>query len=329
MISRRTLGGGSLAAVPLAAGPLAFVGSAKAQDFPRRTIQLIVAASAGGPTDIAARILASILEKNIGQSVVVVNKPGAGSQLGTTELARARPDGYTIGFITMPGLNTMVLDLDRKAAFTLDSFTLIINQVLDPGVIWVKADSPIKTLAELAAMGKKEPNKLSACTTGILSDDHLAVMMLEEAADAKYRVVHFDGASQQFIAILGGHVDVAFDNVGSVRKRVMSGEVRALAVMDKQRSKLMPDTPTTTELGFPTVISSSTRGIAVPKGVPPAILASLEASLRKAMEDPEHLRKMADVGLEVRIMTGKEYADYFAAQHVQATKYVEWAKKSQ
>jgi tripartite-type tricarboxylate transporter receptor subunit TctC len=141
--------------------------------------------------------------------------------------------------------------------------------------------------------------------------------------------VHFDGASQQFTAILGGHVDVAFDNVGSVRKRAMSGEVRVLAVMDKERSKLMPDTPTTTELGFPTVISSSTRGIAAPKGTPPAVLKYLEAALKKAMEHPDHIQKMADVGLEVRIMTGKEYADYFAAQHAQATKYVEWAKKTQ
>ena len=338
MISRRTLIGTSLAA-----GPIVFAGAAPAQaqapaqapapaqpqGFPRRSIQLIVPAPAGGPTDIGARVLASIMEKDIGQPVVVVNKPGAGAQLGATELARARPDGYTIGYFTMPGLNTMVLDPERKAAFTLDSFALIINQVLDPGVIWVRADSPFKTLADLVAAVKKEPNKFSACTTGILSDDHLAIMMLEEAANIKFRVVHFDGASQQFTAILGGHVDVAFDNVGSVRKRAMSGEVRVLAVMDPQRSKLMPDSPTTKELGFPTVNSNSTRGIAAPKGVPPAILTYLEAALKKAMESPEHLRKMEDVGLEVRIMTGKTLADYFAAQHAQAIKYVEWAKKSQ
>lgn len=328
MISRRTLIG-----TGLAAGPVVFAGSApapaQAQAYPRRSIQLIVPANAGGPTDIGARILASIMEKDIGQPVVVVNKPGAGAQLGTTELARARPDGYTIGYITMPGLNTMVLDTERKAAFTLDSFALVINQVLDPGAIWVRADSPFKTLADLVAAAKKEPNKLSACTTGILSDDHLAIMMLEEAANVKFRVVHFDGAAQQFTAILGGHVDVAFDNVGSVRKRAMSGEVRVLAVMDPQRSKLMPNSPTTTELGFPTVNSNSTRGIAAPKGVPPEILSYLEAALKKAMENSEHMRKMEEVGLEVRILTGKAFADYFAVQHTKAIKYVEWAKKYQ
>lgn len=323
MLSRRSLIG-----TGLAASPLLSAGLAQAQDFPKRSIQLIVPATAGGPTDIGARIVASIMEKDIGVSVVVVNKPGAGAQLGTHELSKSRPDGYTIGYITMPGLNTMVLDTERKATFTLDSFTLIINQVLDPGVIWVRADSPLKSLADLVAAAKKDPGKLSACTTGILSDDHLAIMMLEETSNTKFRVVHFDGASQQFTAILGGHVDVAFDNVGSVRKRAMSGEVRVLAVMDKERSKLMPDSPTTVELGFPTVKSNSTRGIAAPKGVPPAILAYLEAALKKAMETPEHMRKMAEVGLEVRIMTGKVFADYFAVQHAQAIKYVEWAKKA-
>jgi tripartite-type tricarboxylate transporter receptor subunit TctC len=324
MISRRALIG-----TGLTAATLPFANAARAQDFPRRPIQLIVPANAGGPTDIGARILGSILEKDIGQSVVIVNKPGAGSQLGVTEIARARPDGYTLGFINMPGTNTLILDPERKAAFTVDSFSFIINQVFDPGVIWVKADSPYKTLGELVAAAKKDLNKLSACTTGILSDDHLAVLMLEEASGARFRVVHFDGAAQQFTAILGSHVDTAFDNVGSVRKRALSGEVRVLAVMDKDRSKLMPDVPTTVEQGFPTVVSSSTRGIAGPNGIPPAILSYLEGALKKAMENPEHIQKLTDAGLEVRIISGKGYKDYFLAQHAIAEKYIAWSKKMQ
>ncbi|MGE0223200.1 MAG: Bug family tripartite tricarboxylate transporter substrate binding protein [Acetobacteraceae bacterium] len=323
MISRRTLIGTGLAATLPAAGP------ALAQNYPRRPIQVIVSANAGGPTDVGARILASIMEKDIGQSVVVVNKPGAGAQLGLTELARSRPDGYTIGIVHMPGTNTIILDPDRKAAFNTDSFIMIINQVLDAGVIWVKADSPYKTLGDLVAAAKQAPGKLSACTTGILSDDHLAILMLQEAADINFRIVHFDGAAQQFTAILGGHVDAAFDNVGSVRKRAQAGEVRVLAVMDKQRSKLMPDYPTTAEQGFPTVVSSSTRGYAAPKGTPPEIVKYLETHLKKAMETPEHMRRMEEVGLEVRIMTGEEYAKYFADQHATAAKYTEWAKKLQ
>ncbi len=324
MIRRRTLLG-----TGLAAGAATFDRAALAQDFPRRSLQFIVPSNAGGPTDVGARILASILEKDIGQSVVVVNKPGAGSQLGVTEIARARPDGYTLGFINMPGTNTLILDPERKAAFTVDSVTFVMNQVFDPGVIWVKPDSPYKTLADLVAAAKKDLNKLSACTTGILSDDHLAILMLEEASGARFRVVHFDGAAQQFTAILGGHVDAAFDNVGSVRKRAQSGEVRVLAVMDKQRSKLMPDAPTTTEQGFPTVVSSSTRGLAGPKGIPPAVVSYLEAALKKAMENPEHIQKLTDAGLEVRLIAGAAYKDYFLAQHATAQKYIEWSKTVQ
>ena len=324
MICRRVLIG-----TGLAAGAVGLTGAAHAQDFPRRTIQLIVPTPPGGPTDVGARIVASIVEKDIGQPVVIVNKPGAGSQLGLTELTRARPDGYTIGFVTMPGISTISLDPERKASFTIESFALIINQVFDAGVIWVRADSPFKSLADLVEAARKAPSKLTACTTGPLSDDHLAIMMLEETANIRFRIVHFDGAAQQFTAILGGHVDVAFDNVGSVRKRAMSGEVRVLAVADKARTKLMPDVPTTTELGYPTVISSSTRGIAAPKGTPPAIVSYLAEAFRKAMETPDHIRKMEDVGLEVRIMTGDDYTKYLDVQHVMAIKYIEWAKKFQ
>jgi tripartite-type tricarboxylate transporter receptor subunit TctC len=322
MLTRRTLIGTG-AAVATMGGP------ALAQDFPRRSIQIVVAAAAGGPTDVGARILASVLEKDIGQSVIIVNKPGAGAQLGLTEFARSRPDGYTLGMVHMPGTNTIILDPERKALFGPDGFILLVNQVFDAGAIWVKADSPFKSLADLVAAAKKEPNKISACTTGILSDDHLAIMMLEEAANVKFRIVHFDSAAQQFTAILGGHVDVAFDNVGSVRKRAAAGEVRVLAVTDTQRSKLMPDAPSTAELGFPTVQSSSTRGVAVPKGTPPAVVAYLTAALTKAMSNPDHLKKMEDVGLEVRIMDNAEFRKYFDDVHEKAKKYMEWAKKMQ
>src|SRR5262249_12843023 len=230
------------------------------QDFPTKPVQLMVAYPAGGSTDIAARIVASIAEKSLGKPIVVVNKGGAGGQVGWTELVRQRPDGYYIGFINLPATNTVILDPDRKAIFTEKDFTPIINQVLDPGVIWVRADSPYKTVQDLLDAAKKAPNTIRTATTGILSDDHLAVLMMEEAAPgAVFRLVHLDGAATQFKEIMAGNIDVAFDNVGSIVPRVKSGEVRALTVMDNARSKFLPDVPTTKELGYPTVISSSTR----------------------------------------------------------------------
>ena len=302
-------------------------GSPMAADYPTRPVQLMIAYPAGGSTDVAARIVAAIAEKEFGQSIVVINKSGAGGQVGWTEMSRQRPDGYYIGFINLPATNTIILDPERKAIFNADSFVPIINQVLDPGVVWVRADSPYKSMKDLVDAAKKSPNTIRTATTGILSDDHLAILMVEEAAPgAIFRIVHLDGGAPQMAAILGGHVDVAFDNVGSIVKRVKSGEVRALAVMDTQRSKFLPEVPTTPELGLATVISSSTRGIAGPKGMPDAVVKRLQDVFKKAMEHPDHVSRMEDAGLAIRIMVGEEYAKYYRELHAKAAKYTEWAR---
>jgi len=321
LIRRRTLLAASAASATAMAGP------ALAQNYPRRAVQLIVAFPAGGSTDVGARILAAAAEKDFGQPITVVNKAGAGGQIGFTEIARARPDGYTLGFLNLPGMNTITLDPERKAAFTIDSFIPIVNQVLDPGFIWVKGDSPYKTLADLVDAAKKNPGKISACTTGILSDDHLAILMMQEAAKVEFRIVHFDGGAQQITGVLGGHVDVAFDNVGGVFKRVLSGECRGLAVTDNERSKFLPQVQTTKELGFATVISSSTRGVGAPKGTPADVIKVIETSFLKAINSPEMKEKMDAVGLALKPMVGAEYAKYYADQQAQAKKYTEWALK--
>ena len=302
-------------------------GIALADDFPSRPVQLMVAFPPGGSTDVGARVVAAIAEKILGKPIVVLNKGGAGGQVGWTEMSRQKPDGYYIGYINLPATNTVILDLERKAIFGVDAFVPIINQVLDPGIVWVRGDSPYKTLKDLVDAAKKAPNTIRAATTGILSDDHLAILMLEEAAPgAIFRIVHLAGAVDQLKEVMGGNVDVAFDNVGSIAPRVRTGELRALAVTDHQRSKFIPDVPTMKEVGYPTVISSSTRGIAAPKGIPPPVLKKLEEVLRKAMEDPEHVQKLESAGLAIKIMVGEEYARYYRETHAQAKKYTEWAK---
>ena len=312
--------------VAVAALALAATGSF-AQDFPTRPVQLMVAFPAGGSTDIGARIVASIAEKMLGQPIVVVNKGGAGGQVGWTEMVRQRADGYYIGFINLPATNTVILDPDRKAIFTEKDFTPIINQVLDPGVIWVRADSPYKTVQDLVDAAKKAPNTIRAATTGILSDDHLAILMMEEAAPgAVFRIVHLEGGAAQFKEIMAGNIDVAFDNVGSIVPRVKSGEVRALTVMDNERSKFLPDVPTSKEAGYPTVVSNSTRGIAGPKGMAEPVVNKLRDVLKKAMDDPEHVSKLEGQGLAIKVMVGEEYTKYFLDTHAKARKYTEWAR---
>jgi tripartite-type tricarboxylate transporter receptor subunit TctC len=300
-----------------------------AQSYPDKPIQLMVAYPAGGSTDVAARIVAAIAEKAIGQPIVVVNKSGAGGQVGWTEMVRQKPDGYYLAFINLPGMNTIVADPERQAIFNIDSFIPIINQVLDPGVIWVRAESPFKTYQDFADAAKKAPGTLRVSTTGILSDDHLAILMFEEATGASVRLVHLEGGAAQMKETLAGNIDVSFDNVGSIVKQVKGGQVRALAVMDTERSKYLPDVPTTKEVGAATILSNSSRGIAAPKGTPAAVVKKLEETFKKAMDDPDHIKRLEEAGLGIKVMIGDEYAKYYKDLHTKAIKYTEWSKKRQ
>ena len=302
---------------------------AYAQAYPDRPVSVIVAYAAGGETDIGARIVASIAEKDLGQAIVIVNKGGAGGQLGWTELAKQKPDGYAIGFVGTPALNSIILDPERKATFTLDNFVPIINQVVDPVCLYVKPDSPYKSFKDVIEDAKKRPGKITVTTTGIFSNEHLGILLLQDAAKVKFRIVHFDGSAQINTALMGGQVDVAVDNVGGPwTARVKGGQVRPLIVMDKERSKFYPNVPTTVEQGLPTVIMSSSRGIAGPKGIPDPILKKLEAVFKKAMENPQHMEKMDKVGLAVKIMVGDEYAKYMNDLHQTTRKLMELGRKA-
>jgi tripartite-type tricarboxylate transporter receptor subunit TctC len=301
----------------------------QAAEYPTRPITLNVPWPAGGSADTGARILAAIAEKKMGQPIVVVNRAGAGSQVGLNELARQKPDGYYIGAPSLPALNTIILDPERKAAFNADSFLPILNQVLDPGIIYVKAGSPYKTLKDLLDDARKRPGEIRAATTGILGDDHLAILMVEEAAKVKFRIVHFDGAAPMLTGTLGGQVDVAFDNVGSVAPRIKGGELVCLGVMDYERSKFIPDIPALKESGFPTVISSSTRGFMGPKGIPDPIVKKIQTVFLESMKDPGHVEKMERAGLAIKPMVGQEYAKYYMDLHERCKQLVEAARKAQ
>ena len=301
---------------------------AQALDYPNKPVILQVPWPAGGSTDVGARIVASIAEKKMGQPIVVTNRVGAGSQIGLTETARQKPNGYFLGFASLPALNTIILDPERKALFNLNSLVFIINQVIDPGIIWAKGDSPYKTLKDLLDDARKRPGEIRAATTGILGDDHLAILMLEEAAKVKFRIVHFDGSAPVFTAALGGQVDVVFGNVGDIATKLKGTQLRILMVMDPQRSKFVPDVPTTAELGFPKIISSSSRGIFGPAGIPAPILKKIQTIFLEAMKDPEHVEKMDKSGLAVKPLVGEEYKKYVYDLQERIAPLVEIARKN-
>jgi len=298
------------------------------QAYPAKNVSLMVAYPAGGSTDVGARIVASLAEKELGQPIIVLNKAGAGGQVGWTELAKQKPDGYYIGYVNLPVMNAAILDPERKTTFGIDSFTPIINQVFDLSVAYVKPDSPHKSIKDIINEARKRPGEVKAGSTGMFSDDHLAILMLEKMEKVKFRIVQFDGDTTQLTALLGGQIDVSFMNIGGLHPRVKAGQMKPLLVMDKEKSKFYPDVPTSAESGYPQLIFSSTRGIVGPKGMPEPIVKKLQTVLKKAMDHPEHMEKMEKAGLGVKIMIGEEYAKYLKNLHENLKPLMEEALKA-
>jgi tripartite-type tricarboxylate transporter receptor subunit TctC len=291
-----------------------------------RSINFIVAYPPGGGTDTTARVMTPLLEKEMGLPVTIVNKGGAGGQLGFTEIARAKPDGYTIGYLILPTVITIYLDPDRKAVFSKKSFDLLAMQDSDPGVIGVKGDSPYKTMKELMDAAKAKPGTIRACTSGIMSDDHIAAMMTEQAAGVKLAIVHFDGGGPSRTAVLGGHVEIYFGNASEIRSQVMGGEMRILAVLDKKRSRFYPEVKTAEEQGYP-VFSGVHRGVGMPVGAPKEVRETLIKALKNVITGDEFTKKMEKILYDTLYMDPQKYSAFWSDYETGARKWVEMGKQ--
>jgi len=277
-------------------------------DFPTRPITLIVSFSAGGGTDVGARLLIPYVEKELGVNINVVNKPGGSGWVGWTELLSAKPDGYTIGYINTPNLLVGYLDPQFNRDENIDSFALISNHVVDYGAISISPKETRFTNAkELFEYAKI--NEVTATTTGAGGDEHIAMLMLNNKYGTKFVPLHTAGAAEGRAAILGGHVDVYFANVGEVRDMHNDKEVITVAVMAPERSQFLPDVTTIKEIGYD-VSSWSARGLAAPAGIDQAVLDKLIAAFDKGLSNPEHLAEMENLGLAVKPMKGDEYRNF-------------------
>ena len=225
--------------------------------------------------------------------MVVVNRPGAGGAIGFTELAKAAPDGYTLGFSNTP--NFLTIPIERKTAFHWQDFDLLGNIVDDPGNFSVHADSPFKSLSELVAYAKSRPGEVTYGSTGVGSDDHLSALMLERAAGIQMTHVPFKGTSEVHNAVLSKQITVAAMNIGEALQYVKGGsKIRQLGQMSEARTTLAPQVPTFKEQGYP-IIMASLRGMAAPKGLPPALREQLVTAVQKAVADPEFQTRAANV----------------------------------
>jgi tripartite-type tricarboxylate transporter receptor subunit TctC len=299
----------------------------KPKDYPNKPVTIQVGFGAGGSSDVGVRLLAESLKKIIGQPVLSENKPGAGGQVMWTDFKNnAKPDGYTLALVNIPQLQTVVFDPARKSLFTMKDFQPVANHVQDPGAVLVKKDSPYKTLEDLLKDAKARPGQVKASTTGIGSDDHLAVLDVERRANVRFNTIHLQDTPTALTRVLGGHTDVNFDNVGGFLPSVKSDLARILAVMMDQRYPDLPNVPTFKERGFD-LISSSTRGYVFPAGTPMEIVRYMEQSIKKAMEDPDHIARMAQAGLTLKFMGVEEFNKFLESQNDRAKQLIGMYRK--
>lgn len=284
--------------------------AATKSQYPTGPITVIIPWPAGGAADVGARLLFSLVEKDLGQPIKIVCKEGAGSQVGLTEIANAKPDGYTIGMASLPTAQAIYLDPERKATFSLKSYVPLALHASDPGAIGVAKDSKYKTLKDLIDDAKANPEKVKVAVSGVLNDDHLAILALQRVAGVKFGVVTFDGGAPARTALLGGHVDAICENVGVLTPIVKPGQARILGVMDKSRSKFYPDIPTFKEQGVD-LNSSVDRAYMFPAGISKDVVGIMERAIEKAMKDPDHIKKMEDQGVEVRFMNSEQLTTYW------------------
>ena len=288
-------------------------GTAQAADYPSHPINFIVSYGPGGGTDLTARMIAPFLQKYLGNDsrIVVLNRPGAGGAIGFAELARAKPDGYTIGFINTP--NLLTIPIEREVPFSWKSFDLIGNIIDDPGSFAVLESSPVKTLADLIDYTKKDPTAATVGTTGTGSDDHLAMLEFQRASGAKMTHVPYKGAGEVRGAVSSGEIMIGAINVGEVLQYIKGGTpLRFLGQMGTTRSSALPDVPTFKEQGFDIQLASL-RGLAAPKGLPEDIRTKLVDALDKTMKDPEFQAKAREMFAPLRYLAPDDYAKELAA----------------
>ena len=276
---------GRLFAMLLIAAMAGSIASASAQDYPTRPIRLLHGFAAGGAADTLSRILANGLSKRLGQPIVIEAKPGSGGNLAATSIAKAEPDGYTIGLVT--GAHAISGALYKSLSYdSVDSFEMISTVVYYALVIAVRSDFEAKSLGELIALAKAKPGDLSFASVGFGSTHHLAGELLETTAGIKMVHVPYRGDSLTVTALLGGEVPVIVGTTVLLAPQIESGAVRGLAVTSPTRTPLLPNVPSADEAGVKGFDVRTWAGLLAPKGTPPAIIKRLNTAVQEALADP-------------------------------------------
>ncbi len=276
---------------------------------PTKDISVIVAYKAGSGTDTGARILCATAEKYVGETLIIVNKEGADGKIGYTELANAKPDGYTIGFINLP--TYVSLAGEEGSTFTKDSVVPIVNHLFEPSVIAVRKDAPWDTLEELIEYCKANPGAVKASTNGVQASNHIGIQLLAKEAGIEITDIPYGGTADQLLALRQGEVDISSPKAGDVAS--LTSELKILGTYTSERLPEYPDVPTLGEQGYD-IVYGSARALVAPAGTPQEIIDYYVDAFTKTMEDPDNAEKSANAGLSLSYMSPEALGEFIDEQ---------------
>ncbi len=295
---------------------------AQAQAFPSRQVTIVVPYQPGGTNDIIARTIAPKLSESLGQPVVVENKPGAGGNLGASMVATARPDGHTL---LMAPVSVLTINkwLYKNLAFDSDKdLAPVVNAASVPNMLVVNPSVPVSSVKDLIALAKSRPNALNFATMGTGTTGHLCGEMFKMAEGIQVTHVPYKGSAPAIQDLLGGTVQIMFDNLPTALPRVKSGQLKGLAVTSLKRNPLAPEIPTMDEAGVPGFEATAWFGVVAPAGVPKAVIDRLNADFVKALRDPQNAQRLESMGLTLIADSPEHFAAYIASESQKWRKVV-------
>jgi tripartite-type tricarboxylate transporter receptor subunit TctC len=292
----------------------ASVTSAAAQQYPTKPIRMIVPSAPGGSNDVVGRPIATLLGERLGRQIIVDNRAGAGTMIGTELASRAPNDGYTLAVISIAfAVNPWLYDLKGRYD-PIKSFTPIAMLAAGPNVLAVNPGLPVNNVKELIALAKEKPGKIGWASAGVGSFQHLGGSLFELRTGVKFLGVRFKGGGPAMIDVVAGHNQVAFSSLVQTTGQIQSGKLRALGVGGKNRVPILPDVPTIAEAGVPGYEASNWWGIVAPAGVPQAVVDRLRKELAVVQTAKPVIEQFANEGAEVVQMSQAEFADFIAAE---------------
>jgi tripartite-type tricarboxylate transporter receptor subunit TctC len=278
-----------------------------AEGFPTRPVRVIVPFAPGGFTDVVARILQTQLAAALGQPVIIENKPGAGSTIGTAEVAKAKPDGYTIAMVSTT--HVISPSIYRQMPYdALRDFTPLMKIAEGPYVLVVHPSLPARSVKELVALAKAEPGRIDYASSGNGSSQHLVGALFGQMAGVKLNHVPYKGSGQAMQDLVGGQVKVSFVGGPNAVPYLANGKLRALGVTTKARSADLPDIPTIDEAGVAGYDATLWLGLLAPPGTPADVVARLREGVTRALSTPEARKLVNSAGVDVSLSTSEEFA---------------------